>query len=387
MIHGPQLPIHHVPHLVQQPHFPAVQQMYLQVAVGMDFNGPHDSQFANGVIATLNGSISATDTTYGATPINGSTTSFPASGTSFTFVTTQAAPTSEYPTSGGTFIVPITAVALHDTWATVTYTSCSTSGSTTTFSGCTANVSSNRSVTASGGLIGSPSMGFSNNRGSGTHGSTGPQLHQIHVWGRNHIGCWSYGTSAYCSNCEFEGAFIANIILTGGSTVVGGAIYGTNGQAGQANEIGIQIGTPGDGCDHAQVIGTSVYNVGGSSSTNGGSVVVSSSSGGNMIKISGRTNAPAYVYPYLGSADSYECICQSNFALSVLIYNSGAAGQFLDGVIPGGQGTTATIYSGSGTPNIINAAAGSFYFRTDTPGVSGQQLYIATAANTWTGIL
>ena len=45
------------------------------------------------------------------------------------------------------------------------------------------------------------------------------------------------------------------------------------------------------------------------------------------------------------------------------------------------------LYSGSGAPNIPAATAGSYYFRTDTPATANQRIYVATATNTWTGIV
>ena len=58
------------------------------------------------------------------------------------------------------------------------------------------------------------------------------------------------------------------------------------------------------------------------------------------------------------------------------------------GVRPGSPaGMGATIYSGSGVPNVVGSAAGDLYIRTDTPATSNQRLYMATAANAWTGIL
>lgn len=54
-------------------------------------------------------------------------------------------------------------------------------------------------------------------------------------------------------------------------------------------------------------------------------------------------------------------------------------------------GTTAGLgshlYSGSGAPNITGSVAGDIYFRTDTPSTANQRVYVATGANTWTGIL
>ena len=44
-------------------------------------------------------------------------------------------------------------------------------------------------------------------------------------------------------------------------------------------------------------------------------------------------------------------------------------------------------YSGNGAPNIPTAAAGSYYFRGDTPSVSNQRIYVATGVNVWVGIV
>ena len=63
-----------------------------------------------------------------------------------------------------------------------------------------------------------------------------------------------------------------------------------------------------------------------------------------------------------------------------------SSGQNPDGTAMPGSGASV-IYSGSGAPNIAAAPAGSYYFRTDTPSVANQRIYVATATNTWTGIL
>jgi len=57
-----------------------------------------------------------------------------------------------------------------------------------------------------------------------------------------------------------------------------------------------------------------------------------------------------------------------------------------NGISYGTQGSPA-MYGGPGAPNIPAAPAGSFYFRTDTPGTANQRIYVATATNTWTGIV
>lgn len=46
----------------------------------------------------------------------------------------------------------------------------------------------------------------------------------------------------------------------------------------------------------------------------------------------------------------------------------------------------ANLYSGSGAPNITGSVAGDYYLRTDTPTNSAQQLYVATASNTWSAM-
>jgi hypothetical protein len=51
------------------------------------------------------------------------------------------------------------------------------------------------------------------------------------------------------------------------------------------------------------------------------------------------------------------------------------------------QPAGSRLWSGSGAPNIAASAAGDVYFRTDTPSTANQRVYVATATNTWTGIL
>lgn len=57
-------------------------------------------------------------------------------------------------------------------------------------------------------------------------------------------------------------------------------------------------------------------------------------------------------------------------------------------VQPGNGSTAGThLYSGSGAPSIAASVAGDLYVRTDTPSTANQRIYIATATNTWTGII
>jgi len=71
------------------------------------------------------------------------------------------------------------------------------------------------------------------------------------------------------------------------------------------------------------------------------------------------------------------------------VTGSGPGTLFSIGPVQAGTGLVAgaKLYSGVGAPNIPASGSGDFYFRTDTPLTANQRLYIATAANTWTGIV
>jgi len=50
-------------------------------------------------------------------------------------------------------------------------------------------------------------------------------------------------------------------------------------------------------------------------------------------------------------------------------------------------GTNASaLYSGSGVPSNSNGANGDYYFRTDTPAVATQRIYVRSAG-VWVGII
>lgn len=350
---------------------------------GLDWNGPHDSKFNNLIVATLDSTIRPTDVTYGTTPINGSAVNFPGPGTPFTFVTTEAASTALFPESGGTFVVPV-ATSLN-TWATVTYTSASTDGAVTTFTGCTSPVGSNRQAAPSSGII-LPTYGVSTNMGSAGRGESGAVFTNLHAWGRNHVTVFGNST-IFCANSEAEGGFLASVVLTSGSVWVGGAVYGTAGQLGQENEVGIQLGWENGACGRSMV-NTHVHNVGSAASTNGAGVFVSNSAGGNSIRIVGKSPNPArFASAFSQSLDVWDVICQDKTNLSFYANYTGVVPQFPAGIRPGGASTGGRIYTGSGAPNISTSQAGDFYFRTDTPTVVNQRLYTATAVNTWTGVL
>jgi hypothetical protein len=74
-----------------------------------------------------------------------------------------------------------------------------------------------------------------------------------------------------------------------------------------------------------------------------------------------------------------------------LLYRQAAGVLGTTGAIQFGTGgataSGARLWSGSGAPSISASAAGDYYLRTDTPTTANQRLYVATATNTWTGIL
>jgi hypothetical protein len=63
-----------------------------------------------------------------------------------------------------------------------------------------------------------------------------------HVWGRNHFGIYNNVEGCSYTSTISEGAAIANVVMNTRTTWIGGAVYGTRSQAGQANEVGFQIG-------------------------------------------------------------------------------------------------------------------------------------------------
>jgi Pectate lyase superfamily protein len=115
--------------------------------------------------------------------------------------------------------------------------------------------------------------------------------------------------------------------------------------------------------------------------------------------INSSSNTPSYVMlskagaTIQGSGNDVLDIRNSSGTLLTKITQGGSfvhtgGGAQFSAYIEPGNGSTAGghLWSGSGAPNIAASVAGDFYFRTDTPGTSGQRIYIATAANTWTAL-
>jgi hypothetical protein len=75
----------------------------------------------------------------------------------------------------------------------------------------------------------------------------------------------------------------------------------------------------------------------------------------------------------------------NNGSATLLARLSSSAGYVQPGTSAGAGGR---IFSGTGIPGTVSgSAAGDIFIRTDTPTVANQRIYVATAANTWTGIL
>lgn len=288
-------------------------------SVGIDWNGPHDTQWGEVIVATLDSTIRPTDVAYGATPINGTGVNFPGSGIPFTFLTSAAAPIALFPTTGGSFVVP--SQNNLPTWVNVTYTSAATVGTVTTFSGCLAGAFASYTVPANGGIV-LPTFGVRINGGSGNHNESALQIDRIHTWGRLHFGFIPWNScSFFVSNGECEGAFITNVVMSSHS-VYRGAVFGTNGQVGQTNEAGIQLGSyGGTSIDGGQCqVDATAYNLGGASSVNGCSAQTVNSSTSAQVKVTGQTSHPTR-YVRVTAGDNYEAVCHGNAALSVYQYS------------------------------------------------------------------
>jgi hypothetical protein len=74
----------------------------------------------------------------------------------------------------------------------------------------------------------------------------------------------------------------------------------------------------------------------------------------------------------------------ANGSATTLAEMSGSAGYVRPGTT---AGPGSRIFSGTGAPNVSTSVAGDTYIRTDTPTTANQRIYIATASNTWTGIV
>jgi hypothetical protein len=110
------------------------------------------------------------------------------------------------------------------------------------------------------------------------------------------------------------------VIMGAPCTWIGGAVYGTNGQAGQTNETGIQLGHPSFN-SAGSLISTKVFNVGTSTSPNGASLISSNTGGDNVARIVGTTaNTTRYVNPF-STGDYIEAICHNHPNLTYINYN------------------------------------------------------------------
>jgi hypothetical protein len=367
-------------------------------AVGIDWNGPHDSQFTNVIVSTLDSTIRWQDATYGTTPINGSSAMFPAVGTSFSFVTTSAAAVANYPTSGGSFIIPLATIANppaittvpQPLWAFITYTSASTSGLVTTFTGCTSvNAGTTQSVYVGSGAngIALPTYGIRTNMGSGTLGANGEIFTGCHIWGRNHFALYAID-SFFATNCYAEGAFIANVVLFSGCVWTGGIVMGTLGNTGnQPTEVGFCLGygsTSGFGHARSNIIqGVEMQ----SFVYPGAAVAFANDAGGNIVQgmtdqsTDSTASAPSSLYT--GSPKTTNIVQLFNWSNVVNglfitpITTPGSSFQTFTQVSESISnvtisGSTVTVTTSTAFPSLVN---GNQVYLSGITGVSSTTLY------------
>lgn len=115
-------------------------------------------------------------------------------------------------------------------------------------------------------------------------------------------------------------------------------------------------------------------------------------SGGGSININGYSlNIGSATFAYFNPVSSPTTVlsyCDSGNLQSGSSLQAGASGVKLTntGAIQFLNTGGGDLFSGSGAPPSTLGATGDYYFRTDTPGTSGQRIYV-NSAGTWTGIV
>jgi hypothetical protein len=346
---------------------------------GFDWNGPHDSKISNVIIATLDSTIKYTDSSYGATPINGSTTSFPGPGVQFTFVTTSAAPTAAYPTSGGSFVVRANSPAVNsvNAPATISYTAASTSGSVTTFTGCTCPIPSTCTVVPSDGTM-VPTYGMTVDTGSGSHAGFGLVISNSHVWGRHHF-AWYLNDIVWATNCYAEGGFIASYVPSSACSWIGGTI--------QANESavptaqGALLGSISGGAPFGvQIVGTWFSGI----LSAGYAVNFVNDGGGNVI----RGVTAGAVLPYTGtyaSSDTLELYNYNKSEPSLFLSQAPANGASAQVFVQQSQTITNVSITGSvvtiTTAAVLGLINGNGVYVSGITGVTATTLYTVSSVS------
>ena len=209
---------------------------------------------------------------------------------------------------------------------------------------------------------------------SGAETAAGGQMQNMHIWGRNHIG-WFDDSGSWSSNIEAEGAFVANVVLNAVNiSLVGAAIYGTNGQSGQPYEVGLQLGYD-NGIRTCNFDGV-IYNVG---NTSGGWPInaTSRTSGNNKIKAVGTSpsnTTPFILNPY-SSADYIEVLNYRGSSESQ--YSNPMPATFYNGLTSSGafkaSGTLATGVTTTASATYTLASAATVIYSSS-----------ASAEATWT---
>ncbi len=279
---------------------------------------------------------------------------------------------------------------------------------------------------------------------SSGNGGGNPVFTDVHAWGDYDV-VWYLDTQALLVNCQGDGGIVGVMAGAQGVTIIGGCYYGTRvrteygiqiGDATHLNVQGVTIDTfifqldanswpiyvhssGGQNRIRATVRGdrTTGLWVGGSAvSTDLYEVIGGGDAARNHIRFPSGSQAvfeggwysngkaklavpgQASALTIAGASDLFNINTQSPRAELI---NGAPLRGFSDGyttatveispangaVRPGTTaGRGAQIFSGSGAPTV-SATAGDIYFRTDTPGVANQRVYICTGGTSWTGIV
>jgi hypothetical protein len=263
----------------------------------------------------------------------------------------------------------------------------------------------------------------------------GESFSQIHVWGYHRIG-WNLEHSCVAVACQAEGARSVNLLLRGLRIQWSGKVFGTDDY--HTNEIGVQFGDTDFTGMTGSTIDVELHNFGATSyatkwvSTNGqNSITGRWWKGSSPSLYAGAPNIlddVAVVCADVPSATVHKIGHLVDITGSLLVRNAAGSATFqtagsgyslsmlhgasidgytalvggtqslrvnsTDGSIQPGtaSGLGGRIYSGTGAPAIAGTSGHDYFFRTDTPTVSNQRLYVCTTtgvagAAVWTGIL
>lgn len=260
-----------------------------------------------------------------------------------------------------------------------------------------------------------------------TRGNAGGDVFSgVHTWGLHQYG-WILEHSVTAVNCEAEGSYDTNVLLRANGIRWAGRVFGTNGF--NPTEVGVRVGDATIGNIKRADIDIDTFNW----AAGGFAFAFTSSGGSNRYSGTGvlGTSTAAYTGS-LNASDKMDLVLQdgtedlrrmqipqpvtvkssSTSALNVGNLNWDGTNHHLSlrgggltrgyksdlttqtwrldsaigAIVPGTTaGTGSQIFSGTGAPTI-SASAGDFYFRKDTPTVTGQRLYVCEGGTTWSPV-